>query len=88
MERVSKEFEIEIGKIRYTFEIEFTYYEGNSAIDPTEQEEAELYDWDFDGPIYAWDLEGEFGYIVEDDKELDMLTDWIDIDELFYEAIS
>lgn len=88
MERITKDFEIEIGKIQYQFSIEFTYDEGNSECDPTEQEDAELYSWDFDSEIYAWDTEQEKSYPVDDPKEIKMLTDWIDIEELFYEAIS
>lgn len=88
MERVTKEFEIEIGKIRYTFTIEFSYHEGNSAIDPTEQEESELYYWEFVGPIHAWDMEEETEYFVEDEKEIKMIIDWLGIDELFNKALS
>lgn len=88
MERLTKEFEIEIGVIRYVFEIEFSFYEGKSALDPTEQEDAELAGWDFDGPINAWDMEEEIGYTVENDREVEMIWSRIDIDELFYQAIS
>lgn len=88
METLTKEFEIEIGKFRYTFDIEFNYYEGTHSIDPTEGEDAELDSWDFDGPISGWDMEEEIEYIITDVKEIQMIKDWICIDDLFQEAIS
>ena len=88
METVTQEFEIEIGKIRYSGEIQFWYYAGTYSIDPTEGEDTELKDWEFDGPIHAWDMEEETEYFVKDEKEVEMVKDWICIEDLFSEAIS
>ena len=88
METITKEFEIEIGKFRYTFDIEFNYYGGTRSIDPTEGEDAELKDWEFYSPIMGWDMEEETEYIITDPKEIQMIKDWICIEDLFQEAIS
>lgn len=88
MESLTKEFEVEIGKIRYTFTIEFNYYEGINSIDPTECTDHELNWWDFDGNIFAWDMEEETESIVTDPKEIEMIKNWICVEDLFEDAIS
>jgi len=88
MESVTKEFEIEIGPIVYTFSIEFNYYEGKWALDPTESEDAELDSWDFDGPINAWDNRTDIGYEVTNANEIEVIKEEIDIYSLFEDAIS
>ena len=88
MERITKEYEIEIGKIRYSFDIEFNYDEGSGGDDPRDWVDPDLYYWEFDGPIHAWDMEEETEYFVKDEKEVEMVKDWICIEDLFSDAIS
>jgi hypothetical protein len=84
MERITKEFTKSIFNVDYTFEVEFSYYPSNYAIDPTDYNPAELQWHEYTGPIHAWDNATEIGYEV-DPEELEKL---INIDELFIEAIS
>ena len=87
METVTQEFEIEIGKIRYSGEIQFGYYAGTYSIDPTEGEDTELKDWEFYGPMMAWDMEEETEFEVTDANEIAMVTEWLSIESLFEKAI-
>ncbi len=88
MERVTKEFEKTIDGVEYGFSIEFTYHEGNSVIDPTEQVDAKLYHWEFVDTVWAFDTITEKTREADSDRELVMLKNNISIQELFQEAIS
>lgn len=84
MERITKEFTRTIQNVDYTFSIEFGYYPGKYAIDPTDSESAQMDHWDFYGPIHAWDNVTDIGYEVDPDQFMDLN----DIYSLFEEAIS
>lgn len=87
MESLTHEFTIEIGVIRYTFDIEFNYNPGTNHLDPTEGEDAELDSWSFDGLIYAENIESGAGYFVSSKSEIQMIREWIDIHSLFNQAL-
>lgn len=88
MQTIRKEYEIEIGKIRYSFEIEFSYYQGIWALDPTDQEPAKLANWEFYNHVMGFDVEEETEFIVANEKEIQMIKDWVCIEDMFNEAVS
>jgi len=88
METVKREIEKTLGDVDYNFTLEFWYWPGNSAIDPTDQEDSKLVHWDFDGPIEAWNNKTDVGYQVSDPFELEYIKGNIDAEDEFQEAIS
>lgn len=88
MEIAKREKSLSIGDVDYTFVLEFWYWPGNSAIDPAEQEEAQLVTWDFDGPIEAWNNKTDTGYQVSDPFEIEYIKGNISPDDEFHWAIS
>ena len=81
-------FEIEIGIIRYSGKVEFTYKEGKWALDPRDETQTEMLGWELDFPVMAWDMEEEIEYKVDSDNEFEMVQTWLPIDELFEKALS
>jgi hypothetical protein len=88
MKTIIKDFEVQIGHIFYSFTIEFRYYPGTHSIDPTEGEDSELISWDFDGPIHAFDMSKNLDYQVSNQIEISVIKEYIDIYDLFDQAIS
>jgi hypothetical protein len=88
METITREFNLVVGCVEYSFTIKFWYYEGERSDDPRFGEEDELVDWEFDSQIFAYDLESSSSWEVRDELEIKSLVKKIDVLGLFEEAIS
>jgi len=87
MQYLQKEIEISIGVIDYSMTVEWKYRDLGFNPDPTEESGLELLGWSIESTIKAHNNETDQDYNVTDKEEYDMVEDWIDFEEEFYNAI-
>lgn len=72
--------DLELGKIRYSFEatVYFSEYTEAQTWDYPGYHTIEIEYTELESDIYAWDAELEEEYTVTDKKEIEMVLDWVD----------